>query len=247
MAKLSKDYLIETPMLDFNHPQIQTLIEQRRWRNLSSFDAVGAIYSYVRDEIYFGYNADDCLSASQVLNDGYGQCNTKGTLLIALLRAVGIPARLHGFTIYNDLQRGAIPHFLFYFAPERIIHSWVEVYQDDRWINLEGYIIDKPYLRQVQKRFASQCEGFSGFGIATKCLAEPSVDWHGKDTYIQSEGIADDFGIYAQPDDFYKHYGSNLSGVKKILFRYLLRHIMNINVKRIRSLGSDLLYEDTPM
>lgn len=224
-------------MLDFNHPQIQSLIEQRKWRDLSQYDAIAEIYNYVRDEIRFGYNADDRIPASQVLSDGYGQCNTKGTLLIALLRAVGISTRFHGFTIYNELQRGAIPNYIFFFAPKRIIHSWVEVYYKERWINLEGYIIDKPYLKQIQGRFVEQNESFSGFGIATKCLASPDVDWIGKDTYIQSDGIADDFGTYEQPDDFYSKHGSNLTGIKKVLFRYALRHLININVSNIRSNG----------
>ncbi|SFC30933.1 transglutaminase-like domain-containing protein [Pseudoalteromonas denitrificans] len=237
MAKLSKDFLLETSMLDFNHPQIQALLEQRKWRDLSQYDAIGAIYNYVRDEIRFGYNADDRLSASKVLKDGYGQCNTKGTLLIALLRAVGISTRFHGFTIYNELQRGAIPSYLFALAPERILHSWVEVHQNGRWINLEGYIIDKPFLKQVQIGFADQCAQFSGFGIATNCLSQPDIDWKGDDTYIQSDGIADDFGVYTQPDNFYAIHGSNLSGVKKVLFRYLLRHLMNLNVNRIRTNG----------
>ena len=240
MSKLSKDLLKETQMLDFNHPQIQTLIEQRKWRELSQYDVIGAIYNYVRDEIKFGYNADDRLPASQVLADGYGQCNTKGTLLIALLRAVGISTRFHGFTIFNDLQRGAIPNYLFVIAPKRIIHSWVEIYYNERWINLEGYIIDKPYLKKIQRSFANQSEQFSGFGIATKCLAAPDVDWKGEDTYIQKDGIADDFGVYSQPDDFYASYGSNLSGIKKLLFRYILRHLMNLNVNRIRSNGINL-------
>lgn len=237
MTTLSKDYLLETPMLDFNHPQIQALLKRRKWRDLSHYDAIGAVYHYVRDEIRFGYNADDRLPASQVLNDGYGQCNTKGTLLIALLRALGVSTRLHGFTIYNDLQRGAIPGYLFAFAPKRIIHSWVEVYQDRRWVNLEGYILDKAYLKQVQNSFSGQCKPFSGFGIATQCLAAPDIDWQGEDTYIQSDGIADDFGVYNQPDDFYAQHGSNLSGIKKRLFRYLLRHLMNLNVQKIRTIG----------
>ncbi len=222
-------------MLDFNHPQIQILIEQRKWRDLSPYDVIGAIYNFVRDEIYFGYNADDCLSASQVLKDGYGQCNTKGTLLMALLRAVGISTRFHGFTIFNELQRGAIPNYLFFFAPKRIIHSWVEIFYNDRWINLEGYILDKLYLKQIQHSFADQREEFSGYAISTKCLTDPDIDWKGEDTYIQSEGIADDLGEYSQPDDFYSNHGSNLSGVKKVLFRFALRHLMNLNINKIRS------------
>jgi len=232
-----KDYLTVTPMLDFKHATIQSLVNQQGWLLLPQYEAIGAIYNYVRDVIKFGYNADDRLPASQVLNDGYGQCNTKGTLLMALLRSVGIPTRFHGFTIYNELQRGAIPNYLFKLAPERIIHSWVEVYLEDRWVNLEGYIIDRPYLEKIQSSFSDQCKEFSGYGIATPCLAKPAVDWQGENTYIQSEGIADDFGIYTQPDDFYLSYGSNLLGIKKWLFRYLFRHLMNINVKKIRRFG----------
>ncbi len=237
MDKTTITFLKETPMLDFKQPQIQTLIEQRKWKGIPKFEVIGSIYNYVRDEIYFGYNADDRISASQVLKDGYGQCNTKGTLLMALLRAVGIPTRFHGFTIYNELQRGAIPDYLFILAPERIIHSWVEVLHDERWINLEGYIIDKHYLKQIQNKFANECEEFSGFGIATKCLTAPNINWRGEDTYIQSDGIADDFGVYNQPDEFYIKHGSNLSGIKKVLFRYVFRHLMNLNVNRIRTNG----------
>ena len=79
-------YLMETPMLDFSAPAIQALIEQRDWHLLGEFDRIRAIYNYVRDEILFGYNTDDSIPASTVLADGYGQCNTKGTLFMALLR-----------------------------------------------------------------------------------------------------------------------------------------------------------------
>jgi len=233
----TSQYLISTAMLDFEHTTIQQLVAKQGWRQLSQYDAIGAIYSYVRDDILFGYNKDDRLSASKVLKDGYGQCNTKGTLLMALLRAVNIPVRFHGFTIFNELQRGAIPNYLFAMAPKRIIHSWVEVNLDGRWINLEGYIIDKSYLKKVQSRFSDQCGDFSGYGISTKCLSNPQVEWTGADTYIQKEGIADDYGSYAQPDDFYHKMGSNLSGIKKVLFRYVFRHLMNLNVNKIRAQG----------
>ena len=234
-------YLQTTNMLNFEHSSIQQLINTRGWRSLSDYDAIEAVYNFVRDEIKFGYNKDDTLSASQVLADGYGQCNTKGTLLMALLRAVGIPARFHGFTIFNDLQKGAIPNYLFSFAPKRIIHSWVEVYFDNQWLDLEGYIIDKPYLNKIQASFSDQCDAnqgaFSAYGIATKCLKRPENAWKGESTYIQKEGIADDFGIYDQPDDFYAEKGSNLRGFKRILFRYGLRHLMNFNVDKIRIKG----------
>ncbi|WP_026180213.1 transglutaminase-like domain-containing protein [Hahella ganghwensis] len=237
MTSVNERYLMKTHMLDFDHPEIQALIQDRGWKRLVPYEAIGAVYAFVRDEILFGYNRDDSIPASEVLKDGYGQCNTKGTLLMALLRAVGIPARIHGFTIFNELQRGAIPGVLMPLAPSRILHSWVEIQWDGQWVNLEGYIIDREYLTKVQQTFAGQCEQFSGFGIATPCLSQPQVDWSGQDTYIQKEGIADDYGVFAQPDDFYRKHGINLSGAKRLLFRYLLRHWLNWNVDRIRRKG----------
>ena len=98
-------YLTETPMLDFSAPAIQALIGQRGWLSLEDFERIRAIYNYVRDEILFGYNTDDSIPASKVLADGYGQCNTRGTLFMVLLRSCGIPCRVHGFTIDKRLQK----------------------------------------------------------------------------------------------------------------------------------------------
>ena len=92
-------YLKETKMLDFSNPSIQKLIEMKCWKEKNKFDCIKAIYNFVRDDIVFGYNVDDNIPASKVLKDGYGQCNTKGTLFMALLRACKIPCRIHGFTI----------------------------------------------------------------------------------------------------------------------------------------------------
>lgn len=85
-----ENYLKETELLNFNHPSITNLIGEKNWNYLNDVDKVKSIYNYVRDEIKFGYNASDSIKASNVLSDGYGQCNTKATLLMTLLRAVGI-------------------------------------------------------------------------------------------------------------------------------------------------------------
>lgn len=230
------NYLSETEILNFRHPKIQALLTDRGWRTLPKSEALKRIYYFVKDEIKFGYNRDDNIRASDVLVDGYGQCNTKSTLFMALLRSVNIPCRLHGFTIFNKLQRGAIPNILMILAPERILHTWVEVEYENKWLELEGFIVDSEFLDQIQK--ANQgCQQFEGYGIATSCLSAPPVEFDGNNTYIQSNGIADDYGVFNSPDDFYRQFGSNLSGVKKILYRYLLRHWINHNVNTIRVNG----------
>ena len=89
-------YLRKTRMLNYDNESIRNLVKERRWEALDEYQKIGAIYGFVRNEILFGYNRSDLLPAEQVLSDGYGQCNTKATLLMTLLRAVGIPCRLHG-------------------------------------------------------------------------------------------------------------------------------------------------------
>lgn len=233
MSDALQPLLTATPLLDIQHPNIEALVNAHGWRTLAPYERIGAVYNFVRNEIAFGYNAGDELPASRVLADGIGQCNTKGTLLMALLRAVGIPCRFHGFTIDKPLQKGAITGVAYWLAPQRIIHSWVEVNLDDRWIVLEGFILDAPYLTSLQRRFPD-AKRFCGYGAATHDLSAPEVEWRGRDTYIQKEGIADDFGIFDSPDAFYARHGSNLTGPKRWLFEHVVRHQMNGNVRRVR-------------
>lgn len=144
---------------------------------LNTYERIGAVYDFVRNEIAFGYNARDDLPASQVLADGIGQCNTKGTLLMALLRGVGVPCRFHGFTIDKTLQKGAITGLAYRLAPRNIVHSWVEVWFGGNWIELEGFILDRAYLSALQSKFAAHKGAFCGYGVATPDLQCPRVEW----------------------------------------------------------------------
>ena len=221
--------------MNFEHSAIKALIAERKRQELDDYNKIGTAYQFVKDEILFGYNESDDISASSVLADGYGQCNTKGNLLMALLRGLGIQCRFHGFTIDQQLQKGAIPTYVFWLAPKYIIHSWVEVYFDGRWINLEGFILDEQYLTSLQQKFSEAKDNFCGYGVATKCFSTPDTNWRGTDTYIQKEGIHDDFGIYDSPDEFYQDIGTNLSGLKRWIYQRIIRHLINSNVSNIRN------------
>ena len=227
-------YLKETRLLDFGHLSLAELIRTRGWSTLPEYERIARIYNFVQNDIVFGYNEADDIPASQVYRDGYGQCNTKGTLLMALLRGCGIPCRFHAFTIDKELQKGAISGLAYSLAPRSIVHSWVDVWFEEKWVNLEGFILDRPYLRSVQNRFPTVEGAFCGFAIATSNFRNPPIEWKGTDTYIQKDGINHDYGIFDDPDVFYERHGANLSGIKRFLFRHVVRKWMNNNVSRIR-------------
>ncbi|PQP81556.1 transglutaminase [Paenibacillus sp. PCH8] len=227
-------YVVQTELLNYNHSTIQKLIRNRNWAAQSTREQILNVYNYVRDEIEFGYNRSDYIKASEVLQDGYGQCNTKGILFMAILRALKIPCRIHGFTIHKQLQKGAMSGWYYHLSPQEIIHSWVEVLYNDKWLNIEGFIIDLPYLTKLQSKF-KQCTGsFCGYGVATDNFQNPAIEWDENDTYVQKEGIVQDFGIFNNPDDFFSLHQQNLSALKKIIFSKVVRHLMNRNVRNIR-------------
>ncbi len=228
-------YLQETDLLDFSNKRIQNLIKEKKWNTLGKFECIKGIYNFVRDEILFGYNSDDKITASKVLKDGFGQCNTKGILFMALLRACNIPCRIHGFTIDKKLQKSAMSGIVYKNAPSSIFHSWVEVFYNGTWFELEGFILDVFYLNKLQNLF-NECNGsFCGYGVAVKDFKNPIIDFNENNTYIQSEGINRNFGIYDSPDELLKEHHQEISFIKKIAYRYIGRHIMNLNIKRIRN------------
>ncbi|MGE5627940.1 MAG: transglutaminase-like domain-containing protein [Solirubrobacterales bacterium] len=227
-------YLQETQMLNFNHNSIQRLIKEKQWGDQDDFKKIQEIYNFVRDQIPFGYNIDDSISASEVLNDGYGQCNTKGTLFMALLRAVDIPCRLHGFAIDKKLQKGTITGLIYILTPKSLIHSWVEIYYEENWYNMEGIILDSCYLNNLKEKFSDCTTGFCGYGVATDNFQNPEVDWNANDTYIQKEGIIQDLGVFDSPDEFFKKYQQSMSPLKRWVYRNMGRKLMNRNVERIR-------------
>ena len=74
MSDIPSSLLRNTPLLDTQHPDIERLVAERRWRALPMRERIGAVYDFVRDEIAFGYNEADDLPASRILADGHGQC-----------------------------------------------------------------------------------------------------------------------------------------------------------------------------
>lgn len=229
------NYLKETKILDYSHASIQELLEQRQWKQLDTIAKIKAIYNFVRDDIKFGYNISDSIPASEILKDRYGQCNTKATLLMALLRAAGIPNRIHGFTIDKTLQKGAITGIWYKLSPQNILHSWVEILVNGQWYFLEGVILDKPYLTKLQEKNSDCKTTFCGYGAYTDNFENPPIEFNLNSTFIQDKGINQDFGLFDTPDEFYAKHQQKLDPVKKFFFRKIVRHKMNKNVKKIRN------------
>ena len=212
-------------------------MKKRKWKQLGEFDRIGAVYDFVRNEILFGYNRSDLLTATEVLKDGYGQCNTKGTLLMALLRAVGIPCRLHGSEVSKYFQEGATSGMISKLAPKRITHTWAEVLYDDKWTALEGVITDEAYVRGVKKKCAEATGAFKKYAISVTDLKTLDLIWKGEDLFVQNTSVVEDYGVFDCPDAFFKKHRQTWNKVKDLAYVHYGRKVMNRNVSKIRGLG----------
>ena len=227
-------YLKETQMLNYNADNIQKLVEARGWKQLDEFERIGAVYDYVRNEILFGYNSSDLLTAEEVLKDGDGQCNTKGTLLMALFRAVGIPCRLHGSEVSKYFQEGATSGLISKLAPESVVHTWVEVSYQNKWIALEGVITDEAYVQGVKKKCREHIGDFKGYAISVSDLKTLDLNWNGEDLFVQNTSVVEDYGVFDSPDDFFKEHKQTWNKVKDFAYVHYGRKVMNRNVSGIR-------------
>lgn len=228
------NYLNDTAMLNYHEQKIAKLVMAKKWNNLDEYNKIGAIYGYVQNDILLGYNKCDDLTATQVLADGIGQCNTQAVLLMALLRAVGIPCRLHGAKVTKIFQRSLMPKIMARLAPPFIVHTWVEVCYNGEWLCLEGVITDKAYISGLRQMFPNYKGEFFDYAVAVKDFGNLQIDWNGENTAIQQQAIQEYLGIYDSPDEFYAEYKQDYRMIKKFLYENIGRIIMTNKVAKIR-------------
>lgn len=89
-------------------------------------------------------------------------------------------------------------------------------------------------MTKLQQKF-SECSGsFCGYGVATNDFKNPPIYWYQNDTYIQKEGIVRDFGVYESPDKLFSEHSQDLGKVKEILYKHVVRYLMNRNIRKIK-------------
>ncbi|GAG00658.1 unnamed protein product, partial [marine sediment metagenome] len=94
---LKDEYTRETTYYDYSNPEVQSIINTITSNADSQEQAVEMALEYVYSNIKYIRNEPDdfCFNrkASDIIQYGTGQCDTQSTVLIAILRGVGIAAR----------------------------------------------------------------------------------------------------------------------------------------------------------
>lgn len=229
-------YLEPSHLLDYIHPTIEELITSKGWDTIKvKADLIGEVYTFVRDKIAYGYTKSFALPASKILKKGYGNCITKSTLLMALLRAVGIPCRFHAMTIRKVIFRGLLPKFSYKLVIDHPYHAWIEVQYNNKWLAMEGHIVDRPYIAKLQAKFPDYMGSFYGYGIAVLNFRNPDNRWNEDNTYVQNQAIEEDLGIFDTPDDFFTHCPESIAYTRSFRYRAVIRRRLNKSIMAVRA------------
>lgn len=153
---------------------------------------------------------------------------------MALLRAVGIPCRLHGTRVTKVFQRSLMPEIMAKLAPLLIVHTWAEVFYNGEWLTLEGVITDKAYISGLQKLFPENKGKFFDYAVAVEDFQNLQIEWDGGNTTVQQQAVVEDLGVFDTPDEFYSEYKQSYRGIKKFIYENIGRKIMTKKVAKIR-------------
>jgi hypothetical protein len=120
-------------------------------------DTAVALHDYVREHVKFGFGKYfDAGKPDEILACGFGHCNPKSRLLVALFRAAGLDSCQHFVVLPKRILQGALPASRYWMIPPELSHSYVEVRIEGAWYAIDSHIVDTPLLEAAQARLAAE-------------------------------------------------------------------------------------------
>lgn len=196
------DELAPTKLINCDHPDIIALVRRIAPKDLPTVEKVRRIFAFVRDDVKFGFGPRFYEhSASEIAEMRVGYCNTKGTLMVALLRAAGIPARQAFVDIDAQILLGIVDP-----GTPFVDHSYVEILLGDKWLATDAYIVDTLLFVAAQKRLAAENRlmGYGGHSLGTRIFDEAIPSFSQFVAHRQPLLTTRNYGIHADVETFYE-------------------------------------------
>jgi len=223
---------------DHDHPLVIETATALTHCHETGLQRLEALFYFVRDRVLFGFPRTigqwDRVKASTVIQCGFGYCNTKATLLVALCRASGIEARVHYGLISTQIMRGVFPSFAFPFLGDSGAHSWTEVEIEGEWKPIDSYINDESFYRAARGRLeeTGRSLGYSLACVDGRCSCEFNFGELGfvhMGAVVEDHGTWDDASHYLATDKY-----KTFKGAQR-LFYPAVAAISNRNIQRLRT------------
>ena len=140
-----QDWLRTTPLLDLEDCKLRLKARSLVQLCRTDRDKAMAIYSFVKRLHYTKRIKLAYPTARDVLEARGGDGDDKATLLMALMRSAGIPARLRYMEMRGEMLRGLTPGNTP--AARPLAEFWL-----GRWVRTDTYIFDAEYVAAARER-----------------------------------------------------------------------------------------------
>jgi transglutaminase-like putative cysteine protease len=195
-------HLAATDAIDSQHPAVQDFVRQHD-RGASQRERAVALTHAVRDAFrYDPYRIDlspQGMRASTVIANGHGWCVPKATLLAAVARAAGIPARLGFADVRNHLStermRQTMQTDLF------VWHGYAELWLEGAWRKATP-----AFNLSLCQKFGLLPLDFDGLHDSIYHPFDEAGNRHME--YVNDRGTFDDLPLVRIVADFHRVYGN---------------------------------------
>lgn len=230
-----RGWLDSTSLLDLDDPKLRLKARSLTQLCKTQREKALVIYGFVKRMTLSKPMKLRCRSAREVLEAGGGDADDKATVLVALLRAAGIPARLRYVELDGPMLRGLVSTMTR--AARPLAEIWL-----GRWVRTDTYIFDAAYMAAARQRL-KDCGWHCGYGIH---VAGHSL-WNGvDDAFLGGHPTEDDpmvlrnLGLVSDPLELARSHAwrSRYRSLSRVLHWNVLAPSMGRIIRELREESS---------
>jgi hypothetical protein len=205
------EYIRPTKYCNADDPAVINKAEELTNDAKNPTEAALIIHNWVRDRYLLGFTPFD-EKASETLEATHGWCLPKTNLQIAMLRAIGTPARFHQVVLSKKVLKDLVSGLMYKAIKDPIwFHPYCECYLDGRWIACDLWI-DRHTHQAALRSGTYDPESF------------PTVEWNGKDDLnIVRPWLQEDRGTLASFDQIVEEVLEAYKAVPKWMSNWLMK------------------------
>lgn len=196
---LGERWLANTPLLQTDHPRLRIQAAKLTQLKRSMQEKAVACFRFVQSLPFKCVPDSSTITAPQVLLNGCGDADTKATLLVALLRASGVPARMRLLTLGSAFLHGILDT-----DGRPVEHVISEVFIDSEWLGVDAYVVDAELGLAARVRLLAE---HRRCGYAVHMNGQ--VAWHANTSAFGQFHVGDmsnlplaDLGVFDDPASF---------------------------------------------
>ncbi len=234
-----RHWLGASPLFDLEDAKLRLRVHAITQLCTTERDKALAVYRFVKKMPLVRRVKLRSVTARQVIDAGAGDAVAKATLLVAMLRTAGIPARMRWVVLRGEVLRGLVPGRM-----QEAMRPLVETWLGGRWARTDTYIFDAGYMAAARQLLRNEGQAW-GYGIHVN----GAMVWDGnEDAFIGAHATADDPMVVADLGVFHdvlqfrasSIYRSRHRPLARLLRWNLLAPWMQISIRRLRQDQSHL-------